>query len=255
MMPTVASRESSLRRVALQQLRLIDMNKRAPLLLAILSLPTVMWRDAMVNALLPVAPILLATLAWPLLVWQGQGPSQRNYHRALPIDQVTHDLLKVGAGAVWLFSGIALTAALLASIAAVLPTPFPTITLPMLLNAFTGALIIYLLASVIPILTDRPLEWLLGICGVLAAAGILRGVYDENFISDLIGLFIRGEYGLGMALMGGYSSGLMGDRVGMYYPWANVTAFNWSIATVLWLSFAIWLVCWASRRANSRETS
>jgi hypothetical protein len=254
MIPVLTSREPSLRRVVIEQLRLIDMNKRAPLLLAILSLPTVMWQDTMITALLPVAPILLATMAWPLLVWQGQGPSQRMYHRALPVDQVTHDLLKVGAGAVWLLGGIAFTSIVLAIIAAVLPTPFPAITPAMGLNAFTGALIIYLLVSAIPILTDRPLEWLLGICVVIAGAGMLRGIYDDNFISDLIGLFIRGEFGLGMALMGGYTSGLMGDRVGMYYPWADVTAFTWSIATLLWLSFAIWLVCWASRRANSRET-
>ena len=251
MMPAMSSREPSLRRVAVQQLRLLDMSKHASLLFALLSLPTVMWPD---RALLPVAPLLLATMAWPLMVWQGQGPTQRNYHRALPVDQVTHDLLKVAAGAVWLLLTIAFTLLVLTAIAVALPWPAPATNVAMTLNAFTGALIIYLLVSAIPILTDRPLEWLLGICGALAAAGILRGVYDENLISEAIGLFIRGEYGLGMALMGGYTS-LMGDDVGLYYPWASVSAFNWTIATVLWLTIAIWLVCWASRRANSRETS
>jgi hypothetical protein len=256
MMPAISSREPSLRSVAIEQLKLIDLNKRLPLLFAILALPAASWPEMVV---VPVPPLLLATMAWPLLVWQGQGPSQRNYHRALPVDHVAHDLLKVAAGGIWLFAGIGLTVAFLTFLAAIMPAgiaeaPSPALTPAMLLNVFTGTLIVYLLVSAIPILTDRPLEWLLGICVMIAGAGMLRAVYDDNLISYLVGVLAKGQFGLGQALVGGYITHSRELRLVFGLQGEN-SMLSWSITTILWLALAFWLVCWASRRANRREAS
>src|SRR5688572_30992088 len=57
---------------------------------------------------LPLTGLLLGAIAWPPLVWRGQGPLRRNYHRTLPVDHLTHDLLKVAAGAISLMFGVAI---------------------------------------------------------------------------------------------------------------------------------------------------
>jgi hypothetical protein len=46
-------------------------------------------------------PVVVAALILPLSVWRGESPTERDYHRAMPIDARAHALARCGAGMVW----------------------------------------------------------------------------------------------------------------------------------------------------------
>lgn len=245
----LALRQPTLRSVLLQQLRMIDLAKRAPILLALIALPTVMWPAT--GLLIPIAPVLIATVAWPLLVWQGEGPKQRSYHRTLPVGQTTHDLLKILSGALWLTLTVGLTLGLLVVFTIGAPMDLLVPNASVLLNFVTGTLIVYLLVSLFPLLTDRPLEWLLGTAAGVAVLGNLPPGLRGNPLSEFLALVSGGEYGLGVALLGAHLSAeqtLLAREAWLLVHYAN----EWFMATLLWLTIALVLVIWASRVANGR---
>lgn len=206
---------------------------------------------------LPLTGLLLGALAFPPLVWRGQGPRHRNYHRALPVDQLTHDLLKIGAGAVYLMLSVALVLIPLL-ITALLSPMSGLVTGPSMLvwlNFFTGPLIVYLLVSCVPVLTDRPLEWMVGLTAGFVGITVLADTYALVPLQGLIDLMMRGPFGLSVALNGAYVEQPwlqhVGESVVGHYPQYGA----WIFATILWLGVGIAAVCMASDFVNSRKSA
>jgi hypothetical protein len=213
------------------------------------------------DAILPILGVLATAVAWPFFVWIGELPRQRSYHRNLPVNHVTHDLLKVLAGACWLMLGVAVVLA--AQLIMLLGTGFGSLVWgisPMaLLNFFTGSLLIYLFVSVIPILSNKPIEWMLGLTlGVGAIImPIARAPGTREWPLIAMEILLRSDLGLFNALAGAY----------MNQPWANLLEGGltrsavphstglWLIATVLWTAVGWSLVYLASRFANRRSVS
>ena len=169
-----ASRAPTLSRVFRQQMKLMQQAGVSTMGMLVLGGAAVLFvgmdpqlfRLAFPADYLPLMAILLGAIAWPPLVWRGQGPLRRSYHRAMPVDQLTHDLLKVAAGAIALMVGVAIVLLPLLVAAGMSPVLSGLLTRPswlVWLNFFTGPLIIYLLVSCVPMLTDHPLEWLVGL--------------------------------------------------------------------------------------------
>ena len=245
----VPSRRPSLWRVARNQFALIDQAKRFPLLLAALATGAAIGFSFesvnLAESLFPYAPLLLMTVVWPILVWRGEAPAQRTYHRVLPVNGMTHDLLKVAAGAVWLCLGIGLVLLVYLISALLRGDAFLIFTLgaPVFLNFFTGPLLIYLFISLIPILANRPLEWLIGLGTGIAAFSLVGEIYAPDFIRDLVDLLVSG-LALEVALYGGYES--------VWFQYSSPVV-HWPVITLLWLSAALLAVCLASYWSNRRE--
>jgi hypothetical protein len=123
------------------------------------------------------------------------------------------------------------------------------------LNFFTGPLIIYLLVSCVPMLTDHPLEWLLGLTAGFVGLTFLADSYGLSPIADLINVLMREPIGLVYALNGAYA-----EQPWLYY--ANLGLFGeaprygaWITATVLWIGVGVFAVGLASNYANSRKSA
>src|SRR5688500_2607130 len=252
-------RVPSLRRVALQQVKLIDQAKRFTLLIALLAMASVAgqlpfdYRDP--SGFFPLTSLIFATLVWPLLVWHDEKPSRRAYHRFLPVDHLEHDLLKVGAGAGFLIvaNALILTTLAVVATAAGLGKLVSEITLPVWVNFFTAPLIIYLLFSVIPILVERPIEWMIGTVLGFAAIGMAANASSPPIRGLFEAIVVDGAYGFQSALTGAYFAHSWTDS------WASPQVAGptpdtqqWMMATYIWLVFAFAAVCIASRIANRR---
>jgi hypothetical protein len=261
-----ASRAPTLSRVFRQQMKLMQQAGVSSMGLMVLGGSTLLFlgMDPRVARLpfpadyLPLTGLLLGTVAWPPLVWRGQGPLRRSYHRVLPVDQLTHDLLKVTAGAISLMVGVAVVLLPLLVAAGMSPVLSGLLTRPswlVWLNFFTGPLIIYLLVSCVPMLTDHPLEWLLGLTAGFVGLTFLADSYGLSPIADLINVLMREPIGLVYALNGAYA-----EQPWLYY--ANLGLFGeaprygaWITATVLWIGVGVFAVGLASNYANSRKSA
>ena len=261
-----ASRAPTLSRVFRQQMKLMQQAGVSSMGLMVLAGSTLLFlgMDPRVARLpfpadyLPLTGLLLGAVAWPPLVWRGQGPLRRSYHRALPVDQLTHDLLKVSAGAISLMIGVAVVLLPLLVAAGLSPVLSGLLTRPswlLWLNFFTGPLIIYLLVSCVPMLTDRPLEWLLGLIAGFAGLTFLADSYGLVPIEGLIDILMGEPIGLVYALHGAYAE----------QPWLHYANLGrsgevphygaWITATILWLGAGFFAVVLASNYANSRKSA
>jgi hypothetical protein len=262
-MASAVPRAPSLLTVTRQQLRLIDAHGRFPFLIGLLAgLPIVFIVNQPAgvsdrDAALPILGHLCTACVWPFFVWIGELPRQRGYHRNLPVNHVTHDLIKVIAGACWLMLGVALvlTAQLLMLIAAGYRSWVWGLSPAALLNFFTGSLIIYLFFSLIPILTNKPIEWLIGLTLFAGAVTVPLSMYARERTDLAIELLLRSDLGLVNALGGGYGAQpwpYLPDSTSVMTTVQHSTGM-WLIATALWTGLAFMLVCLASSFANRRS--
>lgn len=148
---------------------------------------------------------LLWAFFWPYRVWRGEGPAQRGYHWAMPVDRRTHDLLRVAAGALWLFAFtllFSLLAPLLSQLSghgALLPVFSPTAWLSMLV----GPQLVYILVSIPTLGSDRAAGWVWGVIGILFGLSILgEAVPVPALLRALDNVVGRGALSLGEALAG-----------------------------------------------------
>jgi hypothetical protein len=207
---------------------------------------------------LPLPGLLIGAVAWAPLVWRGQGPTKRGYHRALPVNQLTHDLIKIAAGAAWLMLGVAIVLLPLLGSALYWPHTRDLLSGPPIwvwINFFTGPLIVYLLVSCVPMLTDKPLEWMLGLTGGLVGLQTLANTYSIEPFYSVTSELVRGDIGLVNALYGAYNQA----HWEVYVQWARSLPRDhygeWIAATILWLLLSVSAVCLVSNYANSRKVA
>ncbi|MEX2283126.1 MAG: hypothetical protein WEE89_11645 [Gemmatimonadota bacterium] len=258
-------RQPRLPRVFQQQLKLIHQAGGSSLGMLVMGGAAVLFlgmdpriaKLAFPHDYLPLTGMLLGALAFPPLVWRGQGPRHRNYHRVLPVDQLTHDLLKIAAGAVYLMLSVALVlipvlvAALMSPVSGLVTDP----SMLVWLNFFTGPLIVYLLVSCVPMLTDRPLEWMVGLTASFVGITVLADSYGVIPVEGLIDLVMRGPFGLMVALNGAYVMQPWLRYAGLSASGHNPEYGAWIFATILWLGIGITAVCLASNFVNSRKSA
>lgn len=185
-----------------------------------------------------VLPLLLAVL-WPVSVWKDEGWSTRTYHRALPVEPVRHDLLRVAAGGAWL---LVLLGAMLA--ADVVFTAATTegrwlLTIPawQWIALAVVPLVFYLLASGPVVLSDHPRRWAVGaaVC-VLLSRGDFQPAPDApgwaRALGSAMGTVVNGRLGLGWVVRG-----LAPWGVRDHLP--SVDAAHWPAAALLWSGIAV----------------
>jgi len=191
---------------------------------------------------------LLATPLWTLLVWRGERRSARRYHWSMPVDRRQHDLWRVAAGASGLVTALALLAPLGLLFAWIGSTPRLFEYGPVYwINLFTMPLLVYLGTSVLPLVTDRPVELGLGL--FVAVAGVTGLVIGIRFfaLAETIRIAFGGRYGLIAAVWGGHGHAVEAVRRGMV-GYSSRSASDFLIATLLWFSIAIVALIFASGR-------
>ncbi len=242
-----SARIPSYRTVIMNQFRLIDTSRRFLLLLVVLvgGIALLLNPNSFGTSLeLVAAPSLLfGAMVWPLFIWQGETRTKRVYHRWLPVNQVAHDFAKVIAGAIWFVIGGVMVAGLM-KVLAILTLPSAAPTFPALIAMLAGSLVAYLLASLLPLLSDKPLHWFVAIWPLaLLTDGLLNNYFP--FGQLVLNSLVASDFGLMPAVAGAdlLQTGLMSDT----WPAA---VMSWLVATVLWSIIAIAALFLASRWAN-----
>jgi hypothetical protein len=159
------------RGVFLTQLRIIGSGRNVGLLglaliacYAVASAGIVGFDMAAAPSVIRAYPLLLvASVSWALVVWQDAGPSRRDYFWAMPVDRVTHALLRTTAGAVWLVGGIAALALVSAAIDAATSSQALAASNLAWVSLFSGPLTLYFLVSAVAIVSAFPGRWAIAV--------------------------------------------------------------------------------------------
>ncbi|MEX0893460.1 MAG: hypothetical protein WEB88_14935 [Gemmatimonadota bacterium] len=212
--------------------------------LAILLMPETLF-DAQSTTL--AAGFILGGV-WALGVWSGEAPSERVYHRMLPVGRRRHDLLRVLAGLGWLL-------AMLAVVYTVGGTRLMTSWHPehvaqaggvwqivpgrYWINLLTAPLTTYLAVSAFAVAVERPGLWMVLTLG--ASLGLLRlaEFLELGPLRAVLHFLLAGPHGLGEALVG---------TVG-YVPiiGGQTPPDRWLYAALAWLALAALGVILSSR--------
>lgn len=194
-----------------------------------------------------VPVLLLPAAAVPLRMWPTDG-TWRSHHAAMPIDRGAHDLLRVGAGLVWM-SVVSLVVALI-SVAATVFTSSPGAGL-WLVTIITGPATIYLAATTVALGGHHQRLWMLAVSiayAVLALVAIPIETVGTSVLWPLTGP-LGLAWGLGIQVVGTGSETV------------EPALMTWLPATLLWLALAaagVYLVAGRTPvglKARSRERS
>jgi hypothetical protein len=217
-------------------------------------------------------PVVILSIFAPLAVWKHDEPSRRAYLWSLPVDRTRHTLVRVSSGWAWLMALVATYVVWAMAVAVVsggnivingewealllreLPpgSRIRDLTLaghPWLwLTPFAGATTMYLVGTIVALLSNYPLRvfagaWfaLMVVMGVADASG---GVMDQ--VVERTGeQVILGRYGLLS-----HSTGVVGHGQANLADQVNVGV--WAAATLLWTGTALAGVVLAARRYQER---
>jgi hypothetical protein len=250
--PARSARVPSYPTVIRNQFRLIDTSRRFLLLLAVLAGASALFLQRGFNNLdldlIAFPPLLFGAVVWPLFIWHGETRTRRVYHRWLPVGHIAHDFAKVIAGAIWLvIAGVLVAGALKVVAMVALPGAAPTYAAVIAMIA--GSLIAYLLASVLPIISDKPWHWFIGSWPVLWLVGNVL----ENFVpfaATTLGVLFNADFGFYNAIMG--ADLLQHAFKVRAFPLALL---YWSVSVTLWSVIALGVLyfasSWSSRKAEA----
>jgi hypothetical protein len=202
--------------------------------------------------------LMLIGAGWALLVWNGEGRDRRHYHWGMPVSPATQDLWRVAAGAGWLLAGTAVFCLIGVVLGVVDETPaLFDYGASFWVNCFTLPLLPYLAASIVTLRANRPFLWIAVLVASFAAVIAAMQLWHLAFLSDVFEwLLADGDYSLGSALFGGYTSAkfeLLNQTRAFYIDGrlhtGNVPPVqDYVIANAIWLPIATTLVVLAARR-------
>jgi hypothetical protein len=205
-------------------------------------------------------------------VWKHDEPSRRAYLWSLPVDRARHTLVRVWSGWAWLMALVAVYVVWAMAVAVVsggnivINEAWETLLLRELppgsrirdltlaghpwvwLTPFAGATTMYLVGSIVALLSNYPLRvfagaWF-GVMVVMGMADASGGVMDQ--VVERVGSqVILGRYGLLTHTTGVISHG-QASLAG------QVNAGAWAVATLLWTAPALAGVFLAARRHQER---
>lgn len=186
---------------------------------------------------------------WPFRVWRGEVPSRRGYHWAMPIDRMTHDLLRVAGGAVWLLvlALCVVSVALVASALAGHAGRFAELTPFFWFSVFAAPMLLYLFVSAALVRAEHPAGWVWGTLGGIFLVWTLVEVAGLGFPADAFGPLFVGRYGLLVALVGPvWRETVIG---------AVPTGGGWLVGWTIWAALALTAVLIAARSGRRLDAA
>lgn len=249
----------------IRQFKLLWSSRRPLLLgvalLALLVLSGDPWLADPKPRLLTFWPLWLILIGpiWALAIFHNEGPSDRLYHWSLPVDRTAHTLARVAAGAAWLWIHLGLLLGAGALVAAFDGDLWQLglISAAGWANFFTGPLLGYLLVSVLTVVSDYALRWLLGILFLvpLTLSLLVEWLGLDGMVDTLTRPLSSMDWGLMPVMVGGLGSAVnelehallaMADPGAMTRGGPDVT--YWWAATPLWILILAGLVALAASR-------
>ena len=192
------------------------------------------------TAALLVCLVAQLTIAWfgPFKLWEGEPPSKREYHWAMPVAKGHHDVARVLAGIVLLMGwgvalyGSVLVLALLGGQLAGLYGLSPLVWS----SLFLGPVLWYLLTSFFTVHMEHPSGWIWSILGGIVAIMTLSQVLPLGPVVRILEHVLFEPFGLVAAVAGPVGRGLLGIDVTPLATWP-VVWLGWLVvlsAAVLW---------------------
>lgn len=147
--------------------------------------------------------IVIAGAAWGIATWWHEPPGRREHLLALPVDITTHELARIAAGALWLLTMIAATAAaaMIVQVIAGRADALGDLVPAAWLSLFSAPLLAYLLTVTVATATRRSIELVLaGVVFVMITYGlVVQYVVERQGVEAAFSVF---RYSLFTALGG-----------------------------------------------------
>jgi MFS family permease len=242
------------------EFKLLWMSRRPLLLLVaavgLLAIAGRPWAGGELARLLMVWPVFAVIMgpAWAFAVLHNEGPSNRHYHWSQPVSRHVHSLARVAAGLAWLWLvyGVVTVSAL--AFAATEGNAWQLGALSGLawLNLFTGALLGYLVVSVLTLVSDYPMRWFFGLLFLLPLAlGLLAEWLGlQTLVRTLARPVTDATWGLGAIMVNAMNADVSEVMHGVTGIGNTThTAFDpttWVWATLLWVGILGALVALAA---------
>lgn len=183
---------------------------------------------------------------WPFRVWGEELLGKRGYHWTMPVDRRTHDLVRVGVGAVGLVCVVALflLLALVVSILAGNDQLYRGFGALFWIDLLAAPPVIYLLVSIPVVGSRHPAAWLWSVLGGCALLVSLSQALELTGVSALLEGLALGPVGL--------LSTLGQPVVAELAAWGPYPAGRWIAGWLLWLAIgAVGVAFAAGRRPRS----
>lgn len=185
--------------------------------------------------------MMFLAVFWALGVWHAEQPSRRLYHWSLPLYRGAHDRIRVAAGALWLAAVVAafLLATMLMAVLAGDGADIGDLPGTLWLNYFTGAITLYLFASVAAVRSEHPLAWVFGVVTAVYLGPMLVDIFlgTEGEMIEAWNSFLEGPVGPARAIGGGIT---LGDGA--------LDPGSWMLTMLLWLGIGVAAVYTATLR-------
>lgn len=188
--------------------------------------------------------LMLFPLLWAVQVWARLPPSRRAFFWSLPLHRWQYDMARVAAGAVAVFAGMSLML-LTAWCVQLIPQAGSEIIRLADVTVAAGAIVVYLIASVVTVRSERPAFHLLiafGVYAVIFAAVVSLDFTGADQAAAAMQALQDGPYGLTVA-----ASGISTSPGGVSHQ-----PLQWVLAFVIWLiasGTALFIV--TSRRSDA----
>ncbi|HEX8907370.1 MAG TPA: hypothetical protein VF771_21135 [Longimicrobiaceae bacterium] len=187
-------------------------------------------------------PVAMLSLLVPMAVWKGEGPAQRGYHRAMPVQHGAHAVARSLSGLVWLLAGVSAYFGWLGLLAAFTGGAVESVPVWRWLTPFAGATVLYLLGSALTLRVAHAWRWLGGAFVGYMFLGAMQVAAGTRTLFWLANQVVFGRLGISTVVTGLVRSYRWEN--GPYYASAGV----WLAATWLWLAIAITLFVFAAYR-------
>lgn len=133
-------------------------------------------------------PLALVGALWPLGVWRHDSPDRRGYFWALPVPRGPHTLLRVGVGWLLLMGVCVAVMTIGGAVATLYALRFGAgLRLEHWYLPFALPTLAYVLISVLAVLVDSPIRWVVWTAVGLLGARIISEVTRMSVLRDTIG--------------------------------------------------------------------
>ena len=187
-------------------------------------------------------PVAMLALLVPMEVWKGEGPAQRGYHHAMPVQHGGHAITKALSGLVWLLAGVGAYFGWLALLAAFTGGSIDSVPAWRWLTPFAGATVLYLIGSALTLRVAHAWRWLGGAFVGYMFLGAMQMADGARALFRLVNTVVFGRMGVSTVVTGLVRSHRW--EYGAYHS----SASTWLAATWLWLAIAVTLFVWAAYR-------
>lgn len=175
-------------------------------------------------------------------IWQRDEPSRRGYHLAMPVSAAEHTAIRVGAGWIWLMVWVVGYLALLCLLGLIVAAIGgghldSRMSWWGWIVPFAAATMIYLLASIALVASEKPLLWIVGVPAAISGLIVIPLAYNAKSAVDAVMRLLQSPFSPSAPIFPMYYLQPTGVHASL-----SPLAADWKsgvMATVLWTAIAL----------------